>query len=1611
MQLQRLLLLILIISSTYLSAQDWTKSDLSRRSNISTDLLPQRYQGYKLEFSSLMNVLEKTKSNQTRVTLPNPEGGLEVFMIEAADVFHPDLSAKYPGIKAYKGFSLDVPGSYIRMGYGEKRMHAMVLREGQQATYIDHINGTAQEYAVYYKYDYGVKARHQFECLVDEDAREIDGANEASTRHGDCELRKYRLALACTGEYASFHGGTVVSVLAEFNIAMTRVNGLYERDAGITMELIANTDELIFLNGATDPYTNNDGGDMLGENRATCNDVIGFDNFDIGHVFSTGGGGIASLRSPCTNRKAQGVTGLGSPVNDPFYIDYVAHEMGHQFGGNHTQNNDCNINPATAMEPGSATTIMGYAGICDPNVQGNSDDYFHGISLIEIANFVTGNGNDCAEIIPTSNNAPVVTVENAAVTIPAGTTFFLTADAMDADGDLMTYCWEQMDNEVATMPPQGTNAGGPLFRSISPTTDSRRFFPKRSGGSEWEVLPTVTREMNFMCTVRDNNIAVGCTGEVNIVVNVEDTGSPFVLISPNTPVVWPASDLKTVTWDVAGTDQAPINTAEVDIYLSVDSGETFDILLAEDVTNDGSHEVTVPNVQTDMARVVIVGSDNVFYDMSDEDFSITAEFSVEITPFSQVACGQDELVYTVNLLSASTFDDMVNLSVSDLPDGVTASISENTVTTPASVDITISGLIGAEAGSYLSTFTAMAENSTINEIFAINIQNDGLLITNTTAPIEGIDEVDATAVEFTWDAQEGVSLYQFQLSTVPDFVSAPVMSATPTSSTTTRNNLEPGTVYYWRVRARSICSTGEYSVTKAFRTASVECIQYSSDMPVVIPMVANVEVESTLEIPLEIDFTEATVVLDVSHTWVGDLSAEITSPNGIKFDLFDRPGVPSDEYGCSRNNIMASFNNSAALTAMDFENTCDSDPLAISGIYNAMDEFTETSTFGVWTLKITDVFQADEGIINSWAIEACSPVVFPDLVTSGSKSIIVLNGASALFDNTALTIDSDDPAIIYITKLPNEGALMRGSDVLIEGSPVTEDQLANGTVSYLHSGNEALTDGFFVDVQIPSTGVWLRNQYISIEILENTFQVVANVSNEISCFEGADGTIFATAVEGVEPYEFSIDNINFQADPAFDGLSSGIYTVYVKDADGTESESDPILLMQPVPMLLTATLVGYDINASAEGGAGSFEYSIDGINFSTVGIFSDLENGDYSVTVKDANDCTVSNTVSVNIEMLNADISITDPDCPNVNDGMLAITPIGGIPPYEYSLNDSGFGPDNIFIDLPIGEYSVSVRDAGGRSVEYENILISSTAPITYSYTVSMGDVVIDAMGGTQPYMYSTNGVDFQSENVLDLDLNEDYTLTISDVVGCTYSFDLSISAVTAISITTIDVCYLQSTGSILINGITGGQGPYQFSINDGPFQDEALFSDLPSGTYSITVKDVNGSEFTEASVVINENPELGLMNSTSTDTLFVVGTGGTGGGYSYSIEAEGFNEDGFFTNIPDGDYTISIMDSSGCVESFGIMFTSTEDLLSENDIKVYPNPVAENLQIELLDINNRVQQISLISIDGKIVLNDTQLPKNNMQIVDVSSLLNGLYILYVKTEKGSVYQRIGVMK
>jgi len=633
---------------TALDKSDISEKVLERDSNISN------YKTYKLEVdvlkSQLNNISSKSTGTGVVIKFPDTDGKLLKYNVKETTLFHPQIAEKFPTIKSYKGYNIDDKSSSIHFTFNLFGLHAMILSPEKGTIYIEPYTENKKVYMIYLKKDTG--SNKAFQCFTEGESNKKTVQKEYKNAN-DLKLRTFRLALATTEEYSNFHinaagvgtgssrNDSIIAVMSALTVTMTRVNAIFERDVALTMQLVANNDQLIFLetDPGTDPYTNTDGSAMLTQNQTTIDNIIGNSNYDIGHVFSTAGGGIAILRSPCGTSKAGGVTGQSSPVGDTFDIDYVAHEMGHQYGANHTFNGDAdncgdsNRNEDTAVEPGSGSTIMAYAGICAPqNVQGNSDDYFHIISIQEMFDNITVGNSQCAlqTNFITNLNLPIVNA-GADFTIPKSTPFILKGQAFDADANGITYCWEQIDNEITgiSIPPASTQTQGAVFRSLLPNKDADRYMPiintvlLGSTTSTWEVVPSVSRTMNFSLTVRDNVIGEGQTVSDNMIVTVNDAAGPFKVTSQNIPdISWTMGNTETITWDVAGTDLNNINVSNVNILLSIDGGMSFPFALLSDTPNDGQEEIIVPNFLAPNVRIMVEAVDNIFYAVNSEPISI-----------------------------------------------------------------------------------------------------------------------------------------------------------------------------------------------------------------------------------------------------------------------------------------------------------------------------------------------------------------------------------------------------------------------------------------------------------------------------------------------------------------------------------------------------------------------------------------------------------------------------------------------------------------------------------------------------------------------------------------------------------------------------------------------------------------------------------------------------------------------------------------------------------------------------------------------------------------------------------------------------------------------------
>ena len=628
------------------------------RSPAKLSLFPDAYRLKHLDENRMRNELDaashslarKSSGSKTKeLEIPLPNGKFLSLQVKEIHTMAPELAAKYPQIKTYRAEATDNNGIYGVLDLTEQGFHAMLIMHDGSRLFIDP-RKTSDEtyYIIYYDKHYHPSGKKPFKCEIESHNHPQQQTDSISYRIAHLyksaqrsvnQLRTYRLAMAATGEYTAFHGGTVTGALSAMVTTVNRVNAIYERDLAVKLELVANTDLLIRTDTTT--YNNADGLTMLGQNQTQIDSLISSVNYDIGHVMSTAGGGFAYIGAVCKNNfKARGVTGQSHPQSDSFDIDYVAHEIGHQFGGNHTFNStseNCagNRNSATAFEPGGGTTIMAYANICGiNNIQNHSDAMFHVKSIEEIGNFIDNSvlGGSCGLASPLNNQQPISNA-GSDYTIPANTPFELTGIGTDPDGDTLSYSWEQVDAGTASDSNVDTSDNA-IFRSFLPQTTATRIFPMlnsilNNAEDKGEILPINTRNLNFSLAVRDGKGGVA-SDQMRITVKGSNT---FRITSHNNAGILPGNTL--VTWNVANTNSAPISCNNVNILLSTNAGTTFTNISGA-TPNDGSQNVTIPvNIsESTTARFKIKCANNIFFDISDANLTTPSLLNIQPTVLS-----------------------------------------------------------------------------------------------------------------------------------------------------------------------------------------------------------------------------------------------------------------------------------------------------------------------------------------------------------------------------------------------------------------------------------------------------------------------------------------------------------------------------------------------------------------------------------------------------------------------------------------------------------------------------------------------------------------------------------------------------------------------------------------------------------------------------------------------------------------------------------------------------------------------------------------------------------------------------------------------------------------
>ena len=594
------------------------------------------------------------------IMLPDPYGGAVEFALRPSSVMPKQLAARYPEIRAFEGVAINDPATTIRLELSSKGLTAQVLGAGNRWL-IDPVKGLGPEFARSYKYSKSFHTKDEAFCELDVTGvfgegstpnNQFKGTTRRARSTGE-SVKTYRLAVATTGEYGVYHGGTTASALEAVVATINRVDGIFASELAIRFQLVEDNDAVVFADPATDPFTGNENaGTLIDESQTQIDLLIGTENYDVGHTLSTGAGGLAGLGVVCREGgKAEGVTGSSRPEGDFFDVDYVAHELGHQFAADHTwngSNGGCGPQqrgPDSAYEPGSGSSIMSYAGLCGAdNIASAVDALFHHQSFDQITEYTTeGIGSVCGSEAVSGNTAPQVDAGSDYV-VPKQTPLVVTGSATDQEQGSLLYSWEQRDlgpQAALTDPDDGRFA---LFRMLDSASTPERFLPALAtvvSGTEdlAERIPQVGREMTMRLTVKDG---AGGVQSDDIVISVDGDSGPFEVVSPNGGEQVGRS--KTVEWDTGFTEQAPVSASMVEIYLSINDGVSFAQLIGT-VDNTGSANINFPaGIQSQDARLMIKGAGNIFYDVSDAVFQLDSDRAVPPTPvLDRVEAGDTKL--------------------------------------------------------------------------------------------------------------------------------------------------------------------------------------------------------------------------------------------------------------------------------------------------------------------------------------------------------------------------------------------------------------------------------------------------------------------------------------------------------------------------------------------------------------------------------------------------------------------------------------------------------------------------------------------------------------------------------------------------------------------------------------------------------------------------------------------------------------------------------------------------------------------------------------------------------------------------------------------------------
>lgn len=1108
--------LLCLFFSIGLTAQNnlWTTVDnsniaLSRDSEMK--LLPTEYQAVQLEFPRLQKILAKTphEFNQQKgiiIPIPMPDGSLEDFEVWESSIMEEGLATRYPSIKTFKGRSINNPSIVSRLGYSNIGFHA-IIQSPEGIILIDRI---ATKQTSYYTTSFAKHSAVTEEmksmtrsCGTASLDNHLEEGLETAIHHSlvnkgasrntadPVDLYIYRAAIATSGEYAEFHqANSKVEVLSHITATMNQANIIYERDLALRMILIEEIDSLIFLDPATDPYS--DGSNVASsytENATAIETRVSADKFDIGHVFiAQCGGGVVGIGGGkvCDFTKSSGIScQFGSDAN--FAINLVCHEMGHQMYANHSwtncPGNESNQAGGTAYEPGSGSTIMSYAGACGNrnNIQNSADGYFHVTNLQEIlTDKLAGRTNGCAVKMPTGNLKPeaVINYENGFY-IPISTPFELKGDGIDENGDELTYCWEQYNTGPSI--DLGTPAGStPIFRSFPPTTEPTRVFPRmfnilNNRNDVTEVLPTYKRNLTFRLTVRDNNVEAGGVDWKNLSFEVTEDAGPFLVEFPNrSKDSVHVGDFTEIRWDVAGTNTGRVNCQKVNVLLSTDGGDSFPHVLLENTPNDGVQAITIPDLVTTRARIRIEAADNIFFDLSNQNFAILsplkAGFSLATSIQEQQVCLPGSITIDISSIGLLNFNQPITISgPTSTTNGLSVDITNSTINPGETAQMKLSFLpdFPTEAYSFDIIGVSTGADTIVRTINLDLVSNEFTDFTITT-PENNTSGVGLP--NFQWIGTTDANTYEIEIATSPVFGETVVDAATNIAGTTytPSNLLEESTIYYWRVKPINDCGTGPSSEIFAFQTQNLSCIsETATEVPLIISSQGKPTIESKMTVTQNITISDLNVAsIEGRHDWVSHIRTTLISPAGTKAILFSGkcPGSVPFNLG---------FDDESPTTL-----PCPPIGGQAHQPQEALSIFDGESAFGEWILQIevTDDF-GEGGSLDAWSLEFCGNITTnpPILVTNEVLTVKPQTGRQ-INKEFLLAEDPNNTAneLVYtLVKTPDLGVLSFNGMSTAAGTQFTQSDLNSSSLKYNHESEATTGEDTFTFTVTDGEGGWI----------------------------------------------------------------------------------------------------------------------------------------------------------------------------------------------------------------------------------------------------------------------------------------------------------------------------------------------------------------------------------------------------------------------------------------------------------------------------------------------------------------------------------------------------------